>query len=1001
MSRSSGGVGTAGMTQSIVYPGSVPEDGGYSKFIDDYFKVDGYVTQQIHGPQDASVTRYTLADRARILRDYTKIIQNWQQTQFSWVNQPDFIPVEYTKNFQHEVIFIEFGDDEYPEHAPLETVPRYLTMTRNVMLDTSERYNLGFPFENQSMATEEGQEEFGMFSARLTFMFTELVSRLSLMKLLDQNPGDGYYFNPKDDISLEELEALLIEERARAFIGNKSGDGAIMYLLKIAKIMEQYHSTGGYPSHILFNSEKTPLLLQNQGPLTINTSTKDAAVILDMAFRSMPNFSTQTKKKKDIGSMLSTTVEIGNMFVFDPNNLMEIPADKREIALHGKQGVFNEAVNGLQDISWVQLNKSDTRWAADGSLHSNHDGKATDMFTYYDELSDQYKRCRIIGDMKPDVLPMSIVRAMVKSFMVKVDTRQLSADLRTVRTQFDNEAAENEFYNGEEYQNASERLVEFSERCVITFGSALNPLFTTEPMACDQVGDDKRRRNARRLARNVFKIQDPFEPPHRQFKMKNNETTAGLSDGLEDISGTHPCDVLAFEELQKTLMALRTSIDGSTSIRRRGKGYTHLINLVDRFIANAERYKREPMVNLSSNEVLAANTLLTTLEDGGSDGAQLEENLLKFEHFIMCLQEANSRNIDVDELLSGNGYRRSYADILSGKAGLASFPKPTKDQEFDPNAQNIVPQVRDMDDMHVFSDIKVWNVYTDDPDVKRPRETFADQVGDHDNIALNVKRVEDEFYNEIERAVAYLILLTPIHRDVFTRLLEENIMIPMKFIVGKPQMTYQTEGVCICQTKNGGLGKAFLGYPAAEIGKSAKDMTGMMHVAQYVSVVVPQNRRRWKILDMWYRKAMGGANNTFYTYSQWQQHAGRGFMTMGYNRPSCVALSVPVDSQVSPELHVSGKKHIDEEQYHYASWEFYGHHLRFSEFELDHVMMHQRSGNVAPNGLMYAGTQALRGLDGRYQTVEENTGHNGIERAGCLQVRQGGDTKINTSIPLI
>lgn len=986
-----------------------PEDGGYTQFVQKYFTTDSFVNQTTQGFRDGEVTKYDLLDHATVLRDYSRVLRAWQESGFSWVNQGDFIPYEYTDKLVHEVQFIEFGDNQFPEPAPMEVAPRYITITRNTVIETSRRYNLGFPFDNQNMATAPGQEEFGMFSARITQMFTELVSRLSLVKLLSPAVEDGIYFNPNEDIGISTLDKIFEDELMMTFFGNRNSDGCVPLLFNTARKMEKINPPGGWPSHVLFNQEKQLLLKFND---KFNTPgemmSKDFHnVIYDMSFRPVPHFSTSnTKEDLDVGSLMASRIEIGNSFPVR-NIMLDIPIEKVCIAQQGRISLFSENDNGLKDLTFVELNQRDLRWDEDGYLHANHEDVETDMYTYFDSYKNKYVPCRIIGDMKPEKLSDIAITKMVESFLKGQPVSQWAADVKAYK-------------NGGAAAGVQERLKELANRAYVILGNNKNPIFTDHPLPSDDPDGDVDTTRMLRLLINVFKanpdgyqVMDeldhdiPYPKPAEGFS--DDLRQEGKYSDKSDIFGNFPPESLSepiYNTIRRGLLRLQNQYMGSNALR------------INKLLRSLEAYHNSVNnINLCENDWAIIGKLIAWLEqnvNAAGTPEMSETDLAKVEHMIGCLQ-AIGRSYCVDDAIDMNDALKSLRTLVFKKTGYTEpelvydefkdhaidggmFPVMTTTTPVPPGTRTfprpgVHPKV-----YHMLSSFDTRFIDQDDPEGKKTRiGDVPDSVGDNENISANVKRVDDLFSTEFLRGIGYLILLTPIHRDVFTRMLRNDVFIPHEWVLIRNQMTYETEGCCLVQASGGGVGKAKLSYPAAELGTSAMDMTGMMHVAQMVSIVISDFKKRWLIPYLWYRRVLGGASAELYSMKEWDAHRSRQYFTKGVQRASMTPCSVPIGSPITKQLHVSGKWHSDEEGYNYDSWEFYGKHLGFNEFEREFAPLHTRISTQVPNGMCFEGTYCMRGLDGRPMNAHENAGHHGMEFPGVKEVRQRGLKLISDS----
>jgi hypothetical protein len=1024
----------------------IPEDGGFGQFTDKYFNVDAFTNQTTVGATSAQVTRFDLADQAAVLRDYTLILKRWQMKNWSWVNVPGFIPVEYTTDLTHEVTFVEFTENQHPEVAPMEVPPRYITLSRRTVIETSRNFNLGFPFNNRQMATPAGQEEFAMFSARITQLFTELVARMSLVKLFRPHPLDDYFYNPSDNaMSLPQILDCLADEKDVAFCGNASKFGAFPIIYEKARQMDFINPDGGWPNKVLFNPSKNTLFKFEVDPETrppgFMMSADGVQTMFGMEFRAVPIFTqSQTKQDTDVGSLLATRVEFGNT-VPCRWDLLNYDKDKISIASQGVRSVYSENADGPVDKSYVDLNRNDSRWDPEtGFLHDNHKGIEKDMYTYLDVETRDWVPCRVVGDMKPDSndgtspgLTDRALRGMVKTFTKSMDIAKLGDYI----DQAINWAPGGDAANfPREQRNA---LLAFASRAMVTLGGTKNPLFRGYT---PEQGDRPRWAFAR-IMRSIFKteLHEDFFPqgapghpavPDRQTRQAARDARLGIHGPAGRIAGRAVVQAGADEVVDGDMGFGDTSDEITGQYERpAGTNYNEIMASLDEIERLAVRVGRDSLIpkldrftkllNRYFSDETESSNLSTEDFEVIKNGFQwiasdlnigrVEKRIAFLEHYVGCLQKAGSYSavgVSVEDVLARNGFEHAnvlYAQTLGGNVwdndwfdGMNDENVPAMDninERFVPgtrrNPRNIY---EDIESFHVKEDPRALD--QDQGSTQRRRIDLPEMVGDNANISANVDRVNRMYYDPIEKAVALMVLLVPIHRDVYTEMMENDIIIPHEWVIVQHQMEYETEGVCIVQAGTEGIGRAMLSYPAAEIGSSAMEMAGMMHVAQFISVVT-DHRRRWIIPHIFYRKCLGGASMEIYTPEEYEAHRLRQYFSEGYDRPSAVPVSIPVGSHVNGTLFIAGYlSETEETRPHYASYQFYGRHLGWDKFDPDTACLYQRIQTKKPNGLCFEGTWAGYTMDGRHTNIHENQGHHGQERPGDREVRQRG-TKVRVT----
>jgi len=284
---------------------------------------------------------------------------------------------------------------------------------------------------------------------------------------------------------------------------------------------------------------------------------------------------------------------------------------------------------------------------------------------------------------------------------------------------------------------------------------------------------------------------------------------------------------------------------------------------------------------------------------------------------------------------------------------------------------------------------------------KRARDEMDDTLGDNNNLRHNTARMTGIFASNVEVGVGRLLLLTAIHRDVFSAMLKKNIHIPSEFVIWRPHMTYQTSAVVLFQAQ-GGVGAVNCGYPNAALGKNVMDKTLYFHVTQWVGPMVPDYRRRMILPYVFYEGRLGGAGSEFFDQRTWSEFIDANWFTSDPNGPSLIPTSIPIGSKVRPTFSdYRGKAFNDETEYHYHSHEVYGKLLAWRDLNGESLSIMERMNNFNPNTLCFQGTQVQVGkVDGSPGLPVENLGHHGMERPGDRFMRERGSTvKRNIAAP--
>jgi len=124
------------------------------------------------------------------------------------------------------------------------------------------------------------------------------------------------------------------------------------------------------------------------------------------------------------------------------------------------------------------------------------------------------------------------------------------------------------------------------------------------------------------------------------------------------------------------------------------------------------------------------------------------------------------------------------------------------------------------------------------------------------------------------RAIAKLFLVVPFNRDCLIKLAENNIMVPLGFLLMRPHATYKTR-YGIKMAANGKSGYTMFGHSNMMIEHEAARKVGMMHYTAYLSAVVMHPKNVYVVEDLFCEKYLGGMGVEFWSAAHYKNAAKR------------------------------------------------------------------------------------------------------------------------------
>jgi hypothetical protein len=260
------------------------------------------------------------------------------------------------------------------------------------------------------------------------------------------------------------------------------------------------------------------------------------------------------------------------------------------------------------------------------------------------------------------------------------------------------------------------------------------------------------------------------------------------------------------------------------------------------------------------------------------------------------------------------------------------------------------------------------------------------------NWQHNYQRFNNIFADKIIKGVVRVILGTPIDMFTFDDMLNNNVMIPMKFVTPRPWETHRTSGAIMTQ---GGaeMQKCNISFPNTIYGVNAIDGTGVVTSVRRVSSILKNPRRRCKINHLFIDGYVGGAGHRLFTNESYAKFQRDGYQSLDDNRPDILCLAVPITFQVmQPVLSILGRLFPEEKKEHYPTAPYYRARLGLDRYSGEAMTVYQRMNSSIPNFVCLQGTQAQGGkADGSRTNFKESVGHKGRERPGHREIRSSGD----------
>ena len=939
-----------------------------------------------------SRTHYQLSDQKSTIAKLPPIYLLWTIGQFSWVNQSDFIPAQYSTSLEFSQEFIEFDEGVLPEDTPEESVSRTFKIKKSMKKFRSRRVGLQYEWSVDNLFSPEGKQEFAMFTAKIAQGFAEHIALTSLVRLLEPNHEDAFYLNVFGTNTMLQKINQIMKEVKDTWAAHKQSAGPFPRLFAAAQEMVRYNPSGGEPNYALYDPRYQALFkffmqrtsqYDKAGPPAVGMLTGSTEVLEfgKMKVRPVDSFPQENVFDDEVNFM-SRTCSHGSVFVWRNVMLDYKPSDVK-ISLQGYIILLDET----QDLSPVKiglaaLNQANLDWHTEsGELHPAFEGVEEHMYTYLNN-NNEWTRARYIGDMKDTKLPRHLMEGMVRTVLKDETCQQLNALYDGIRAGIMGNTL-NDFVNNN-YADLSMLYTRFR----LMFGAEKNFLFTeADPDAGDIAI----------FIRNIFDFTPaaPIEAPlttgglNDELEHEFNQITAGLATHNMSTRGTQTMT----DDIRTSLTACIPLVTGLPV------GNASDMAIKQKMLDNLDKYLKLH----DGDECNLTRYLATKIRTYLTEVAGRQRTIANAEKWITVCQaagETEDPDKEFDAMLAK--YNPDPKKVPSGapiyKGPLTtSNPKPYRHvSDFGANS---------------YTDGRAGVSSSTRPKAKRYRgyEEFeydgrADVIVDNDQFNVNIKNVQTRFHHPVDRAVAYMLLATPLTRQSMDTLIRNDVFPPCEYIIFRPFLTRGSSMMVLVQG-GAGLGMATYGYPNIMVGENSMNKTGNYHVTSHHGAAILNHKRRKFEHNMFYQETRGGGNVKFMTHDDWALFVEQGYSFNGDESfPANLCFSIPVGSTVKMEFtDLRGKSFHEERDFHYE-----GSAYAVAVLNLDSVVggdcltIYDRNLRQLPNMICFHGTQVQCGdVSGKPGIVHENQGHDGIERPGDLRMRRGGmGVREDTTPPL-
>jgi hypothetical protein len=149
-----------------------------------------------------------------------------------------------------------------------------------------------------------------------------------------------------------------------------------------------------------------------------------------------------------------------------------------------------------------------------------------------------------------------------------------------------------------------------------------------------------------------------------------------------------------------------------------------------------------------------------------------------------------------------------------------------------------------------------------------------------DNFQRNMARINSHgSTSSLMRALAILYLGTPFNRDTFINYAQNNIYVPLGFLLFRPHCQYRTRYGIRCAA-GGGAGYTLFGHSDMQLGTAASNKVGLMHYTEYLSAIVMFPQNVYILEDLFCKKYLGGMGVSWWDPETYRRSTNRRFRSI-------------------------------------------------------------------------------------------------------------------------
>jgi hypothetical protein len=253
--------------------------------------------------------------------------------------------------------------------------------------------------------------------------------------------------------------------------------------------------------------------------------------------------------------------------------------------------------------------------------------------------------------------------------------------------------------------------------------------------------------------------------------------------------------------------------------------------------------------------------------------------------------------------------------------------------------------------------------------------------------------------DELRRLASQALLGTPIHKTTFTRMIDNDVFIPIGFLVARPFITH-VMGTAILTTAGTEVGETLVGHADFQLSDNVVQKMHYGNFTMYAKSLIYHPEKVFIATDIISKRYVMGNDMTFFDRTSFQRFKG------GNNGPdaqrSILVMTVPADARVDGfeypnPIDLSGSMqealqelaHDGGKQYVCADWyrEHYGINNENADQYGNYYEYFPRSQTLCFQGMQWNWNPGSNS----HSTPVQNTGHWGYRvYEGCAAVRSGG-----------